>query len=37
MIPRGNTGHSSSNYRNIITKNIEEKNHFEIKDYVNIL
>ena len=36
MIPRGNTGHSSSNYRNIITKNIEEKNYFEIKDYVSI-
>ena len=35
MIPRGNLGHSSSNYRNIIFKNIEERNHFEIKDYIS--
>ena len=35
MIPRGNLGHSSSNYRNIISKNIEEMNHFEIKDHIS--
>lgn len=36
MIPRDNSIHSSSNYRNIITKNIEERNHFEIRDYISI-
>ena len=36
MIERENSLHSSTGYRNIIKQNINQMNHFEIKDYVNI-
>ena len=36
MIERENPLHSSTGYRNIIKQNINQMNHFEIKDYVNI-